>query len=338
MQNRMTSPGAGSDDDRIGTDVMITIDADRLHKLADYRGLVAALKEMNRTGVDQVERYYLKQDLGGGAGNDWLLLPAWWHDRVFGVKLVSVFPGNEAKGLESVQGSYMLFDGKSGAPIAYLDGAALTLRKTAANSALAADLLARPDAETLAIVGAGALAPYLAAAHAAVRPIRRILWWNRNRTKLVAVIGQAHLPGVEITAVDDLSAAVRSADIVSCATRATAPVVQGDWLRPGAHLDLVGGYLPQMREADDTALRRAVRHYVDARLTTVDVAGDVCQPIADGLLSVDAIIDLGQVVRGEKPGRQSPDEITWFKSGGGGHEDLATADYIVGQYQEAALF
>lgn len=317
---------------------MITIDADRLHKLADYRGLVAALKEMNRTGVDQVERYHLRQETAGGAGNDWLLLPAWWHDRVFGIKLVSVFPGNEAKDLENIQGSYMLFDGKSGLPIAYLDGAALTLRKTAANSALAADLLARQDAEVLTVIGAGALAPYLAAAHAAVRPIRRILWWNRNRVKLAAVIDQLKLPGVEISAVDDLLAAVRAADIITCCTRATMPVVQGDWLKPGAHLDLVGGYLPQMREADDTALRRAARHYVDARLTTVDVAGDVCQPIAAGLLSADAIIDLGQVVRGERPGRQSSDEITWFKSGGGGHEDLATADYIVGQYREAALF
>ncbi len=249
-----------------------------------------------------------------------------------------VFPANEAKGLESVQGSYLLFDGKSGLPVAYLDGAALTLRKTAANSALAADLLARPDAETLTVIGAGALAPYLAAAHAAVRPIRRILWWNRNRAKLAAVIGHMQLPGVVINAVDDLTVAVQDADIVTCATRATEPVVQGDWLKPGAHLDLVGGYLPEMREADDVALQRAARHHVDARFTTIEVAGDVCQPIAAHLLAPEAIIDLGQVVRGEQPGRLSPQEITWFKSGGGGHEDLATADYIVNRYQQSALF
>jgi ornithine cyclodeaminase len=322
----------------IGTDVMIVIDAHRLHELADYPGLVASLREMNRSGVDQMQRYHLRQEITGGSGNDWLLLPAWWHDRVFGVKLVTVFPGNEAKGLDSVQGSYMLFDGKSGLPLAYLDGAALTLRKTAANSALASDLLARPDAATLTMVGAGALAPYLAAAHAAVRPIRRIVWWNRNRAKLDAAIAQMNLPGVEIVAVDDLAAAVAAGDIVSCGTRATSPVVQGAWLKPGAHLDLVGGYLPEMREADDAALKRAARHHVDARFTTIAVAGDVSQPIAAGLLREGDIIDLGQALRGDRPGRLSPDEITWFKSGGGGHEDLATADYILRRYHEFELF
>lgn len=308
---------------------MQIIDAESVHRLADYPGLVAALREMNRSGVDQVERFYLSEKLASGGSNDWLLLPAWWHDRVYGVKLVSVFPGNEAKGIDSVQGSYMLFDGKSGLPLAYLDGAALTLRKTAANSALAADLLARPDAATLAVIGAGALAPYLAAAHAAVRPIKRILWWNRNKAKRDDAIASLDLPGIEIVAVDDAAAAVGAADIVTCATRATQPVVQGTWLRPGTHLDLVGGYLPDMREADDTALQRATRHYVDARFMTIEIAGDVCQPIAAGLIAAGDFSDFAQVIRGERPGRQSPDEITWFKSGGGGHEDLAVADYIV---------
>jgi alanine dehydrogenase len=250
------------------------------------------------------------------------------------VKLVSVFPGNEAKGLDSIQGSYVLFDGKTGLPIAYLDGAALTLRKTAANSALAADLLARDDATTLTMVGAGALAPYLAAAHAAVRPIKRILWWNRNRSKLKTALAQIQLPGIEVTGVEDLAAAVAASDIVSCATRATQPVISGDWLKPGAHLDLVGGYLPEMREADDVTLQRAARCYVDARFTTLAVAGDICQPIATGLVRAEDVVDLAQVIRGERPGRQSPTEITWFKSGGGGHEDLAVADYIVRRRQQ----
>lgn len=308
---------------------MQIIDAAAIHRLGDYPGLVAALREMNRSGVDQVERFYLRENRAEGGTNDWLLLPAWWHERVYGVKLVSVFPGNEAKGLDSVQGSYMLFDGKSGLPLAYLDGAALTLRKTAANSALAADLLARRDAATLTVVGAGALSSYLAAAHAAVRPIKRILWWNRNKAKLVAAIDQLRMPGIEVIAADDLAAAVGAGDIVTCATRTTQPVVQGAWLKPGTHLDLVGGYLPDMREADDAALQRADRHYVDARFTTIDVSGDVCQPIAAGLIVADAFSDLGQVIRGERPGRQSAVEITWFKSGGGGHEDLAVADYLV---------
>jgi ornithine cyclodeaminase len=131
---------------------------------------------------------------------------------------------------------------------------------------------------------------------------------------------------VEITT--DLAAAAGQADIISTATRATAPIIRGAWLKPGCHLDLVGGYLPEMREADDKAFIRATRHYIDARLTTIDVAGDVCQPIAAGLATAADFIDMFDLVRGKELGRQSADEITWFKSGGGGHEDLAVAQHL----------
>jgi alanine dehydrogenase len=179
---------------------MHIIDTRAVHRLGDYAGLVAALREMNRSGVDLVERLYLGENGAEGRRNDWTLLPAWWHGRVYGVKLISVFPGNEAEGLASVQGSYMLLDGKTGFPAAYLDGAALTLRKTAANSALATDLLANKDAAVLCMVGAGALAPYLSAAHAAVRPIKRVLWWNRSKGKLAGAIATLNLPGITISA------------------------------------------------------------------------------------------------------------------------------------------
>jgi ornithine cyclodeaminase len=134
--------------------------------------------------------------------------------------------------------------------------------------------------------------------------------------------------GLPVEIVSDLPAAARQADIISTATRATAPFIRGDWLRPGCHLDLVGGYLPEMREADDDAFLRAARHHIDARLTTIGVAGDVCEPLANGLITADSFIDMFDLNRGEKPGRLSADEITWFKSGGGGHEDLAVAQYL----------
>ena len=126
-------------------------------------------------------------------------------------------------------------------------------------------------------------------------------------------------------AADDLHDAVSRADIVSTATMAQEPLVKGAWLRSGAHLDLVGGYRPDMREADDECIAVAARCYVDARFTTIEVAGDLTQPIASGVLDPASVIDMGEVARGEKPKRISDDEITWFKSGGGGHEDLATA-------------
>lgn len=304
---------------------MLHLAADRVHGLADYPGLVEALKAMNRRGVDVIDRMLLAQKQGA-TQNDWLLLPAWSFDDYFGIKLVSVFPDNPGKSLPAVQGLYALFDGKTGAAIATLDGAALTLVKTAANSAMASDLLSRSDASTLLMCGGGALAPHLIAAHCATRQIRRVLWWNR-RPEVLDVAPMRAL-GLPVDIVTDLAQAAPLADIISTATRATQPFIRGEWLRPGCHLDLVGGYLPDMREADDAAFRRAARHYIDTRLTTLGVAGDVCEPLANGLITADAFIDMFDLSRGEKTGRLSPDDITWFKSGGGGHEDLAVAQYL----------
>lgn len=304
---------------------MLHLGPDRIHALADYPGLIAALKTMNRRGVDVIDRMLLGQKQGA-TQNDWLLLPAWSFDAYFGIKLVSVFPGNPAKSLPAVQGLYALFDGKTGAAIATLDGAALTLVKTAANSAMAADLLSRPDSSILLVCGGGALAPHLIAAHCATRPIQRVLWWNRRPEALDA--GPLRALGLPVEITIDLPEAAQQADIISTATRATAPLIQGDWLQPGCHLDLVGGYLPEMREADDAAFRRAARHYIDARLTTIGVVGDVCAPIASGLAAAEDFTDMFELNRGERPGRLSTDEITWFKSGGGGHEDLAVAQYL----------
>ncbi len=305
---------------------MLHLDAARIHQLATYPGLVASLKEMNRQGVDRLDRMLLSQPTGQAAQNDWLLLPAWSFGRHFGIKMVSVFPDNPRRDLPAVQGLYALFEGETGAAVATLDGAALTLVKTAANSAMAADLLSRRDAETLLVCGGGALAPHLIAAHCSVRPIKRVLWWNRRADVLdPAPLLQAGLP-VEVAR--DLPAAVGQADIISTATRATAPIIKGAWLKPGAHLDLVGGYLPEMREADDDCFRHSARHYIDARLTTIGVAGDVCAPLAAGLVREEDFIDMFELNRGMRPGRLDPQEITWFKSGGGGHEDLAAATFL----------
>jgi ornithine cyclodeaminase len=309
---------------------MHVIDADTVHRVLDYVPLVEALRDLFRHGVDRIERIELHEPLPGGNRNDWLLLPAWQFGRHLGIKLVSVFPGNAARGLASVQGLYLLFDGVTGLPLAAIDGAALTLRKTAANSALAATYLARMDACALLMVGAGALAPHLIAAHCAVRPIRRVLVWNRTGARAADLAKRiaAERPELRVSAVADLDAALPEADIVSCATMATAPLVHGARLRPGTHLDLVGGYHPDMREADDEAVRRA-RIFVDARLTTLADAGDVCQPLAAGIIREADITDSFQLARGERPGRLSAEEITLFKSGGGGHEDLGTAQHLL---------
>jgi alanine dehydrogenase len=308
---------------------MLHLDARRVHQLGDYPGLVAALKQMNREGVDGLDRLLMSEKQANGTQNDWLLLPAWSYGRHFGIKLVSVFPENPERGLAAVQGLYVLFDGRRGTPVATLDGAALTLVKTAANSAMAADLLARPDAASLLMVGGGALAPHLIEAHCAMRTIRRVMWWNRRPEALAEPAEALRQRGIPVEIASDLAIATAEADIVSTATRATTPLIRGPWLKPGSHLDLVGGYLPEMREADDAAFRAATRHYVDAHLTTIGVAGDVTQPIRDGLANPTDFVDMFELSRGQKPGRERADEITWFKSGGGGHEDLAVAKYII---------
>lgn len=302
-------------------------DAGELNALLDYPGLIESLREVFRKGVDVLDRVAYSEKTTAGQ-NSWILLPSWQYGGVYGIKLVSVFPGNQARGLDSVQGLYVLFDGTSGLPIATMDGAALTLKKTAANSALAATYLAREDTSTLLMCGAGALAPHFIEAHCSVRPITRVLVWNRtaaNAEKLARDLSSKL--AVSISATTQLEEAVREADMISCATMASAPFIRGAWLKPGTHVDLVGGFTPDMREADDEAVQRS-RVFVDAPSTIIE-CGDITQPLASKLLFKDDITDTFQLASGERPGRISPDQITLFKSGGGGHEDLGTAKYVL---------
>ncbi|HEY7687558.1 MAG TPA: ornithine cyclodeaminase family protein [Dongiaceae bacterium] len=312
---------------------MHVISAEQVHALLDYPALVEALRDLFRRGVDDAKAIHLTEKLPDGRENIWLLLPAWQHGRNQGVKLVSVFPGNDAKGLLSIVGVYVLFDGTNGYPLAVIDGAALTLRKTAANSALAATFLAPKDAGKLLMIGAGQLSPHLAMAHSAVRPIREVRVWNRSVAKAEQMAATLKLPGVRVEATDDLEAAVRWADVISAATMAKEPMIKGAWLRPGQHIDLVGGFRPDMREADDEAVRRA-RVFIDAWFTAGAHCGDICKPLEAGIIAKDAITDTFQLARGEKPGRQSDSEITLFKSGGGGHEDLGTAQHLLAKLEQ----
>jgi Predicted ornithine cyclodeaminase, mu-crystallin homolog len=199
--------------------------------------------------------------------------------------------------------------GTNGLPLLCVDGAALTLRKTAANSALAASFLARRDSSTLLMVGAGAMAPHLIAAHATVRPIRRVLIWNRTAARAEALARDLDLPKVKASVVGDLAAAVGEADVISAATMSRDPLILGAWLKPGQHLDLVGGYREDMREADDAAVARS-RIFVDARFTAAAHAGDISQPLAAGLIADADITDTSSSPAAKRPGRQNEAEIT----------------------------
>ncbi len=226
---------------------------------------------------------------GNGGGGVMLIKPAWRPGGPIVVKIVNIFPDNVGLGLASVQGSVMLFDGATGEALAAIDGRALTVRRTAAASALAADYLARGDARRLLVVGTGQLAPALARAHAALRPIETVEIWGRTPDKAVALARALTADGLEAKAVTALEDAVRRADIVVCATLAHDPLIQGDWLGPGTHLDLVGSFAPDMREADDAAMRRA-RIYVDTRDGALAEAGELVQAIASGAIEAGDVV------------------------------------------------
>jgi len=305
------------------------IDASTLHSVLDYRALVGALREGHRTGVDVVDRLLMAQPSRERETDHFLILPAWQRDEALGVKLVTVFPDNKPdRGPPTIQAVYVLFDGKTGTPVASIDGTALTLRKTAADSALGADYLARADAETLLMVGAGNQAPYQIAAHCAVRPsIKRVIVWNRTRSKAIHLVQTLRIDGADLGVADDLASAAATADVISCATMAREPVIEGAWLKPGAHLDLVGGYTNEMREADDEAVRRA-SVFVDSRWFTLDQCGDITGPMASGALMRGGMAaDLFDLCMGRHPGRKRDDEITIFKNAGGAHLDLMTARF-----------
>ncbi len=213
----------------------------------------------------------------------------------------------------------------SAEPLMVMDGPGLTARRTAAASALAASYLARPDCERLLMVGTGALAKHLIEAHASVRPIVNVLVWGRDHEKAQKLAHRLTRRNLKVAATTDLANAVRGAHIVCCATASQAPLIQGHWLPLGVHLDLVGGFRPDMREVDDDCVRRA-RVFVDTRAGALEEAGDIIQPLQSGALREDDIAgDLFDLARGSRAGRRYHDQITLFKSVGTAIEDLAAA-------------
>lgn len=244
--------------------------------------------------------------------------------RFIGCKIATILPDNTKRGKPSLYGQYLLLSGESGEPLAVIDGRVLTAWRTGAASALAARYLARKDARHLVMIGAGALAPHLIRAHAAVRPIERVTLWNRSRGRAIATAFALAASGIEIDVTDDLEDAVRQADIVSCATLATEPFLKGDWLKPGTHVDLVGSFTPKMREADDRVLTRG-RLYVDTR-GALKEAGDLTGPLRRRVIkAADVQGDLFDLCRKAVKGRRTQREITVFKSAGTAVEDFAAA-------------
>jgi len=336
---------------------MRLISGAELKTVLDYRMLTERLRQMFRGGCDVPPRLHYaiaagavgpgtvgsdaRSDAegavaggnegngGNGADGTLLIMPAWKAGRHIGIKVVTVFPDNPRRDLPTVLGSFLLFDARTGTPQALIDGAALTARRTAAASALAATYLARPDSSRLLMVGTGNLAPFLIEAMQAVLPLRQVLVWGRTPARAEAIATRFKRSKLQVRATTDLEGAVRGADIITCATASREPLIRGAWLSEGVHLDLVGGFTPDMRETDDEVIRRA-RVFVDTRDGACREAGDIVQPLAAGVLSADDIAgDLYDLTRGERGGRRYYDQITLFKSVGTALEDLAAAELAV---------
>lgn len=308
---------------------MINVDAKQVAVALPYDQLIDALAEAFAGDFEVPLRTHHGVKLPGGKPATLLLMPAWQPGGSIGVKVATVFPDNALQGLPAVFASYLLLSAETGVPVAVLDGTEITLRRTAAASALASTYLSRKDSRRLLMVGTGKLAPHLIAAHATARRITEVCIWGRRREAAETLAARLAPAAFKVTVSEDLETSVRDADIISCATLANDPLVPGDWLKAGQHLDLVGAFKPDMREADSQAVKRA-EVYVDTKAGAMAEGGDIVQAIQDGSIrETDIRGELRDLVTGKAAGRTSGDAITLFKSVGTAIEDLAAAELVI---------
>jgi ornithine cyclodeaminase/alanine dehydrogenase-like protein (mu-crystallin family) len=301
------------------------IDAEEIRRVLDFPVLIAALEDAHRRPKIEVQDAHLGTEMA-----NYFVRHAVEAGRYMASKLITSFPANLSGGkLPAVQAVCVLFDGGDGRPLAVMDGTEITYWRTAADSALGARHLACEHPETLLVVGAGGMSRWLIRAHRTVRPsLKRVLIWNRTLKRAEALAAELAREGLEVAVVSDLAAAAGKADVITSCTRSHQPLIRGESLQPGVHLDLVGGYTPKTREADDEAIRRALL-FVDRRESAFDGVGDILQPIASGAIKEsDVLGDLYDLAAGTVAGRRSPEDITVFKNAGGAHLDLMTCETV----------
>lgn len=304
------------------------ITAQTIEELTSFYELVDELKEGFQGDITTPMRHH--HDYANpavGQDSTLLLMPSWQAGQNLGVKVVTVSPENSQFQLPAIQGIYLLFDAKTGQQKAVLEGKKLTVKRTAAASALASSYLSRTNSATLLMVGTGALAPNLIEAHCSQRPIQQIWIWGRNYTKAQQLANEMKDKGFNCTPVQQIEQYAKQADIISCATLSPTPLIKGEWLSQGQHVDLVGAYKKDTREADDEVIKRSTV-FVDTFQGGLKESGDILIPLQKGLMTPkDVVADLFTLTRAQHPGRQSNEEITVFKSVGHALEDLVAANY-----------
>ena len=311
--------------------------SEQIHRALPWATLIPALRDAFREAAVVPRRHV--HPISSSGASTLLLMPVWQTQGHLGVKLVTVVPENRDRQQPTVQALFLLLDTVTGTPLALMDGEALTLRRTAAASALASAYLSRADSEHLLIVGTGQLAPYMASAHCAAREIRRVTVWGRDaqgaRQTLESIRALGLPPSTSIDIAQDLHQASKQADIICCATTSRQPLVTAAHVRPGTHVDLVGGFRPDMREADDALIAGAAL-FVDTFDGALAEAGDLLQPMQAGRITRASVLaELSDLVGGAHAGRSDAEQITVFKSVGTALEDLCAANQVWNENQPA---
>lgn len=303
------------------------IDAKSINAALDYPSLIEALKNAFIVDIKVPPRHHHDfKNPKEGIDSTLLLMPAWSESESLGVKIVTVSPNNAKYDLPSIQGLYLLMDAQKGGIEAIMDGKALTAKRTAASSALASSYLAKKDASSMLMIGTGALSIELIKAHSSVRDIKDVYIWGRNKDKALNIANELK-NDFNIKAVDNIEDIISSVDIISCATLSQTPLVFGKFLKAGQHVDLVGAYKPNMREADNELIKK-VDIFIDTNMATKET-GDIKIPLDEGIITVDDIhADLFDLSREKHNGRTDSKQITLFKSVGHALEDLAAAQLV----------
>ncbi|WP_028355660.1 ornithine cyclodeaminase family protein [Bordetella petrii] len=305
---------------------MLIIDTEQTRRALAFPDVIAALRDAFLAGASVPPRHVHSIESGGARGTS-LIMPAWNEQGYFGVKVINIFPENTRQGLPGLHAVYTLYSARTGVPLAQVDGDVVTMWRTAGAAALGASYLARPDARVLLIVGSGRIAGLLAPAMRAVRPIERVLVWNVRPEGARALAASLAGQGFDAQAVEALEPAVRQADIVSCATLSTEPLVRGAWLRPGTHLDLIGSFKPDMKETDPACFD-GTEVYVDTDEAPTK-SGDLLAAFEAGVLAPAAIRGtLADLISGQAPGRTAASQVTVFKAVGSALEDLTLAAMV----------
>ena len=308
---------------------MKVYDRENVASSLQYGILIEALRKAFSSKITAPERVQHTIKNKNGSDATLLLMPAWKIGEHIGIKIVSVFPENTTNNMNAVHANYFLMNANDGKPVAVMDGTELTLRRTACASALAADYLVNKNVDTLFMIGTGNLASHMIKAHCVVRNYSRILIWGRNEEKAERLALSLNIKDKEILAKNDIKEALNVADVISCATLTQKPLIMGDWIKPGQHLDLVGAFTPDMAEADSKAIAKS-KVVVDTYEGALSESGELINAIKEGRINKEHILsDLRELVLEEKNIRKDSNDITLFKSVGTALEDLAAAELVI---------